>query len=153
MNQYLIFQLNGQKFALPVDIIERVVRVVAVRPLAQSCPHVVGVIDLQGTVVSVINFRTLLGLPTKEIELPDMLLICRLNGTQFALLIDSIENTEYCEEQQSENTPMVPLPEALNQLVQFQGDLIPVYDVEKVFSQTGIQLTTPEAHNEAQSTS
>ena len=34
MNQYLIFQLNGQKFALPVHIIKRVVRVVAVRPLA-----------------------------------------------------------------------------------------------------------------------
>lgn len=146
MEQYLIFQLNNQKFALPIHLIERIVRVVEIRPLAKSSSHILGMIDVQGTAVSVINFRTLLGFPSKEIELSDMLLICK-DETRAALLIDRIEDTEYCEQQPYEKTVAIPLPECLDRFIKLHDEMIPVYKLEKIFSQVVVEPTSSETHN------
>lgn len=74
MDQYLIFHLDAHLFAFPIEDVKRVVQMVAIRPLSQSSKHLLGVIDFHGTIISVVNFRTLLGLPPKEVEITDFLL-------------------------------------------------------------------------------
>jgi purine-binding chemotaxis protein CheW len=137
MDQYLIYKLNEQNFAIPLQVVARVVQTVAVRPLAHNCPHVVGVIDLQGSIISVVNIRSLLDLPTKEMELTDYLLICAFEGKRFALLIDAIENTEYCERQEGDASA-IPFPDALDHLIKYKDETIPVYQLEKIFKKFGV---------------
>ena len=152
MDQYLIFQLNDQKFALPLQQIERVVRVVAFRSVAQSSPHILGVIDMEGKIISVVNFRTLLGFPAKEINLADVLLICQVQNTRCALLVDLVENTEFCETQQTENTPTIPLPESFDHFIKLQDQMIPVYSLEKIISLINIQPVNSGAPSDSQPT-
>jgi len=138
MDQYLIFGLDGKKFATLVSFVERVVRVVAMRELAHSSPHVLGVIDVQGEIISVVNLRTVLGLPNKEISLTDYLLICSVDNKRVALLIDTVMNTDYCERQEANSEQSIPLPEALDHLIKHENTTVPVYQLERLFSQLGV---------------
>ena len=150
MEQHLIFRVNNQPFALPLFFVERVARVVTIRTIAQNRPHICGVIDFQGKVISVVNLRSIFGYPHKDIELSDILLICRLDNTLFTLLVDKVDNTEFCEDQKSENTPTIPLPETLEKFIKFHDQPVPVYNLQKIFSHAGIQLGNIEAQSGAQ---
>ena len=65
MDLYLIFSLNSKKMALPIAVVDRVVRVVATRSVENASPHLLGVLDLEGSAIPAINLRTLLGQPEK----------------------------------------------------------------------------------------
>ncbi|MCI5051553.1 MAG: chemotaxis protein CheW [Simkaniaceae bacterium] len=147
MGLYLCFQLDSQVHALPIEEVERIVRVVTIRPLPNALPPLQGVIDLQGAITPVINLRDLLGHEKREIELSDMMIICKHGDKPCALLVDSIHQTEYTEEEVVEENPSVAFPETIACFVKIQERVVPVYTVEKLLN----KLTFPqesEMHHE-----
>lgn len=110
MDQYLLFQIQSQKFALSIKVIDRAVRACAIRPLPNSSIHVLGMLDLQGTVIPVVTLRTLLGIDAKSIDLSDMMIICKSLDKQLALLVDGIHNIESCPDKPSAVSSNIPMP-------------------------------------------
>ena len=134
MEQYLTYIVNNEHFAVAVEMIERVVRVVTIQSVAQSSTHCAGVINVEGVMVPVVNLRTLLSYPKKEIELTDILIIFRLEEARFALLVDAIGNAEFGEQQEGAESEMIPLPGAFEYMVKLKEEVIPVYDLKKLFA-------------------
>jgi purine-binding chemotaxis protein CheW len=79
LDHLFVFSLDAQPFALPLAVVERVVRAVAVTPLPRMPQIILGVINLQGRIIPVINLRKLFGLEAAdappELELSDYLII------------------------------------------------------------------------------
>lgn len=69
-NQWLIFTLADQKYAIHVDIVRELTpsRDHEIRPLPQTPEHVVGALSLRGKIIAVRDLRTLIGLPSLEKE-------------------------------------------------------------------------------------
>lgn len=88
--QLVVFQLDDRNFAVHLDAVERVVRAVAPTVLPKAPDSVLGVINLQGRIIPVIDMRCLLNLPLREIRLSDQLLIVRTKRWLLALLVDSV---------------------------------------------------------------
>jgi purine-binding chemotaxis protein CheW len=85
----LLFELAGLRFALPMcDVIE-VVRAVAIRALPAAPPITLGIIDVRGEVLPVLDVRTRFGLPPKALDPADQFLIADAGARRVALHIDA----------------------------------------------------------------
>lgn len=96
MERLLIFTLDAQRYALPFECVERVVQVVEITPLPGAPGVVLGVIDLQGRLVVVVEPRVRFGLPVPERQLSQQLLVARMPGRSVALLVDKVVEVAHC---------------------------------------------------------
>ena len=53
----VVFLVDGQRYALPLSAVDRAVRAVAVTPLPEMPPQVLGAINVHGRVLPVLSLR------------------------------------------------------------------------------------------------
>lgn len=90
----LIFSLEEQRYALRLDHVERVLRAVAVTPLPKAPEIVLGVLDLHGQVIPVVDLRRRFGLPLRDLRTSDQFVIARAGQLTVALPVDATENVQ-----------------------------------------------------------
>jgi purine-binding chemotaxis protein CheW len=89
------FRVADQAYALPLDAVVQVLPMVAVAPLPQAPPIVLGVINLHGQIVPVIDIRRRAGRPPREYGLKGHVLVVRTPRRTLALPVDAVVGT--CE--------------------------------------------------------
>jgi len=133
--QLVVFMLDGQHYALPLGTVGRIVRAVAVTPLPNAPAIVLGAINVQGTVIPVLNIRRRLQLPEREIGVTDQFVIAQTRQRTVALVID--EAQEVIEREQAAITSasrIIPGLEHLQGVVELGDDLVLIHDLEKFLS-------------------
>ena len=86
----LIGRLGERPVALPGASVERVLQMVALTPVPDLPPPVVGVINIQGSVLAVVDPRPSLDIPTAPWRLEQRLVLVRA-ATRYALWLDAAE--------------------------------------------------------------
>lgn len=86
---HISFSLDGQRYAVPLDEVERVLRAVEITRLPGTFGAVSGVISLQGRAIPVVDLRRRFKLPERELGLHDQLLVIRSGATTVALPVDA----------------------------------------------------------------
>ncbi len=99
-SQIVVFALNDRRYGLPLSVVERIVRVVDVTPLPKAPDIVLGVVNVQGRVIAVINVRRRFRLPEREIALTDQMVIARTVRRAVALVVDAVTGVIECSDQQ-----------------------------------------------------
>lgn len=74
---FVIFSVEERRFALALPEVERIVAAVEIHPLPQAPAFVRGVVNVGGLPVPAVDLRVLWGLPPREVELSDRLLLVR----------------------------------------------------------------------------
>lgn len=87
--QFVVFDVDEKHYALPLEDVVRALRMVAVTPVPDVPPWVVGVINMAGDILPVVDLRPLFGLTPKAIELSDRLLVVCTQGQQVAVRVDA----------------------------------------------------------------
>ncbi len=86
----LLIHLSDRRFGLPLALVERVLPMAAVVSLPETSEGLIGVLNLRGEIVPVIDPRPRLGLPTPAMNAEQHLVL--LSGTtRFLLWVDAIE--------------------------------------------------------------
>jgi purine-binding chemotaxis protein CheW len=88
----LLFGIGGQRFALALDAVERVLRAVELTPLPGAPPTVAGAIDVHGAVVPVFNLRERLGLAACEVSPSDVFILARAGTRRVALWCEFVQS-------------------------------------------------------------
>lgn len=132
MKQCIIFRINDQQFALPIEVVHRVVRAVAIQPLAQASNHVQGVVDYHGSIVPVVGVRSVFGIGNKDLDLTDVMVICEHKEKLVALLVDGITPTAHCELIEEMPKEVVPMPDAIDHFVRNGDSIVPMYALERM---------------------
>lgn len=91
-DQIVVFYLDGQRYALPIDRVQEIQQIVALKEVPDPASAVLGMIDLRGAVVPVIDLRALLGLPREELGLDTPMVICEAGGQLLALVVDEVQD-------------------------------------------------------------
>ena len=84
------FRLGRQLYALPLDHVERALRMVAITPVPDAPPWAPGVVDLHGRVIPAVDLRQRFDQPPKEPALDDRLLIVQTKEQTVALMVDEV---------------------------------------------------------------
>lgn len=93
MSLLVVWMLDAQRYALPLNAVERVVRAVALTPLPDAPEMICGVIDFHGRLIPVVNMRSRLRLPPREVALTDLLVLAHGASRSVAFFIDAVVGT------------------------------------------------------------
>jgi len=88
--QFVTFRIDQQVYALPLELVVRALRMVAINPIPDSPGWLRGVINIAGQIVPVIDLRVLFGLMAHEPNINDRLLITNNQDITFALMVDDV---------------------------------------------------------------
>jgi purine-binding chemotaxis protein CheW len=98
IHQCIVFALDERLYAVHLLAVSRVVRAVEITPLPKAPPIIIGVINLAGLIIPVVNLRRRFRLPERELELTDQFIIARTSrpgvdadaGRLLALVVDAV---------------------------------------------------------------
>jgi purine-binding chemotaxis protein CheW len=134
-NRILVFNLDGQSYGLPLDAVERVVRMVEITHLPEAPAFIRGVINFQGEIIPVLDLRLRFGLPERPIELGDQLIIATAAGRKRALIADTAcEVREYPEESLTETADILPDLTSLGGVLKSSDGLILLHNLDSLLS-------------------
>jgi purine-binding chemotaxis protein CheW len=91
-NQLVVFSLEEQRYALHLNVVERIVRAVEVTALPKAPEIVLGIINFEGRIIPVLNVRKRLNFYEKEIGINDQLLIAQVKRGMVALQVDTVSD-------------------------------------------------------------
>lgn len=92
--ELLTFTLEGGRYGLDARGVREVARAVAVSRLPGAPPVVSGVVDVRGTLVAVFDLRRRFGLPPREADPDEHLVIARAGARTVALRVDRVLGLE-----------------------------------------------------------
>lgn len=131
----VVFRLEGQRYAIPLAVVDRVIRAVEVTPLPGAPPIVIGLINIEGRMVPVLNVRRRFQMPEREISLTDHFLIVRSDGREVALIIDEAENVvEHLPSAVKGSAHVGPGTEQFDGAIDLGDGLVLIHDVQKFLS-------------------
>jgi purine-binding chemotaxis protein CheW len=131
----VVFRLGDQRYALMLAVVERIVRAVEVMPLPKSPAIVIGVINVEGRILPVLNVRGRAGLPDKEITARDHFLIARTAHRPVVLVIDEAEGVvESASADIVEPDGIVPGLDQLQGVIKLDDGVALIYDLERFLS-------------------
>jgi purine-binding chemotaxis protein CheW len=88
--QFVVFTLADQRYAVFSAVVERIVRIVEITPIPHTPEIVLGVINVQGWIIPVIDIRKRFRLPARELQLSDQMLIARTSNRKVVLVVESV---------------------------------------------------------------
>ena len=86
----VVFALDTQHYAIHLSTVERAVRMVEITPLPHAPEIVLGVVNVQGRIIPVLNMRKRFRLPERRAGVHDHLLIARTPKRAVALAVDAV---------------------------------------------------------------
>jgi purine-binding chemotaxis protein CheW len=98
LTETLVCEAGGQKVAFPLDLVERVVPAVALTPVPGAPPHRPGLINVHGEVRPLFLVRVLLGLPAREQDPDDQIVLARTAQGGVALWVDQVQGVRSGED-------------------------------------------------------
>jgi purine-binding chemotaxis protein CheW len=134
-NNVVVFVLGEQRYGLPLHAVERVVRMVDLTPLPRAPDVVLGVINVQGRVIPVVNLRRRFHLPQRDISLSDQLVIARTPRRSLALIVDAASGVlEYSANEAVRARDIVPGIEHVEGVVKLPDGLVLIHDLDSFLS-------------------
>lgn len=86
----IVFTLDDQRYGLGLASVERITRIVEIVQLPKKPEIVLGVINVGGEIIPVMNVRRRFQLPERELDLRDHLIIARASRRRVALAVDAV---------------------------------------------------------------
>ena len=86
----ILLRVEGREYALPLGSVVEVVRMAALAPVPDGPRHVLGLLDLRGRVVPVLDLRLRLGLAPAEPGLSTPICVVEAGGHGVGLVADAV---------------------------------------------------------------
>ena len=90
LDQWVVLRLDDHEYALAVQQVVEVLRMVALQPLPEAPPYIAGVLNLRGNGIVVMDLRKRLGLPAKAPDLQTQIVIVDSRGEPLGLIADEV---------------------------------------------------------------
>ena len=92
ITSYLLATVADERIAVPVSVVEEIVRAVALTPLPSAPAIIEGAINVRGVLLPVIDLRVRLGLPRRAIAPSDFLIVLRLPTRRAVIRVDDTDD-------------------------------------------------------------
>lgn len=105
--QWVTFHLAGETYGVNVMQVQEVLRYTEIAPVPGAPLYVIGIINLRGNVVTVIDTRNRFGLSPGEITDNTRIVIIEAEKNVVGILVDSVAEVVYLRQSEVETAPNV----------------------------------------------
>ncbi|HEX7952858.1 MAG TPA: chemotaxis protein CheW [Burkholderiales bacterium] len=135
LQQVVVFTLGAQRYGLALAAVEHVVRIVEITPLPQAPEIVLGIINVQGRLMPVMNLRRRFRLPEREPALNDQMIIARLKQRSVALVVESVAGVlDHAPREAVASGDILPDSDYVDCVVKLEDGLILIHDLDRFLS-------------------
>lgn len=135
--QWVTFLMEDETYGINVMQVQEVLRVSEIAPVPGAPDYVLGIINLRGNVVTVIDTRKRFGLPEHEIDDASRIVIIEVDSQVVGLLVDSVAEVVYLRASEIGVAPEVGNDESsryIQGVVTRDKDILILIDVNKLLS-------------------
>ena len=87
--RYIVFSLGDESYAIPLLSVREVIAKPEFTPIPYTPPYFLGIMNLRGQIISVMDLRAKLGIKPKETS-ETAVVICDLGTATLGIVVDSI---------------------------------------------------------------
>lgn len=135
-SRYLCLNLGTEEFAIPLLSVREVLGMPEVTSIPQTPNYFVGIMNLRGKVISVIDLRVKLGIKPVSSE-ETAVIILDLDESRFGIVVDQVNSVQEISQEELDSKPSLENSKA-NEFISgvFKRDknLILVLDITKTLS-------------------
>ncbi|MFY2508082.1 chemotaxis protein CheW [Vibrio pectenicida] len=110
--QWVTFQLEEETYGINVMQVREVLRYTEIAPVPGAPDYVLGIINLRGNVVTVIDTRSRFGLMQGEITDNTRIIVIESEHQVIGILVDSVAEVVYLKSSEIDTTPSVGTDES-----------------------------------------
>lgn len=135
--QWVTFRLGDEMYGINVMQVQEVLRLTEIAPVPGAQGYVIGIINLRGNVVTVIDLRNRFGLPPKDPDDASRIVIIEADDQVIGILVDSVAEVVELRSSDIEAAPNVGNEESSRYIqgVSSRGNhLLILLDLNKLFS-------------------
>lgn len=147
ITQLISFNIGEEKFAIEISDIYEINRFEHINRIPEMPPHFLGVIDLRGSVIPVVNLADKLGIQNKSISKDTRIIIVGFNNDKIGILVDGVSEVIRTSISSLERPPSVFQgvdSEYVSGIIRNNKQLIIVLDLPRLFKDF-LQLVTEPA--------
>lgn len=136
--QYVTFRLDEETYGINVMQIQEVLRYTDIAPVPGAPDYVLGIINLRGNVVTVIDTRRRFGLSDADVSDHTRIVVLEIDGQVVGVLVDSVAEVVYLRQSEIETAPNVGNEESarfIQGVCNKNGELIILVEFEKMLSE------------------
>ncbi len=134
-DQLVVFTLGEQRYGLPLSSVERAVRMVEITPLPKAPDIVLGVINVHGRLVPVVNLRRRFRLPERDIALTDQIIVAHTRQRPVALVADAVQDVmTYSQEHVVDANQILPGIEYIEGVLKLDDGMLLIHDLDGFLS-------------------
>ncbi|MBS3803706.1 MAG: chemotaxis protein CheW [Oleiphilaceae bacterium] len=135
--QYVTFRLENETYGIDVMQIQEVLRYTEIAPVPGAPDYVLGIINLRGNVVTVIDTRRRFGLMDAEITDASRIVVMESSNQVMGVLVDSVAEVVYLKSSEIETAPNVGNEESakfIQGVCNKNGELIILVELDKMLA-------------------
>ncbi|NOZ52271.1 MAG: chemotaxis protein CheW [Gammaproteobacteria bacterium] len=135
--RWVTFRLENEKYGINVMQVQEVLRVTEIAPVPGAPSYVLGIINLRGNVVTVIDTRKRFGLMVKEMGESTRIVIIESDEQVVGILVDSVAEVVDLRASEIETAPNVGTEDSakfIQGVASQQGELLIIVDLNKLLS-------------------
>ncbi|ABI71060.1 MULTISPECIES: chemotaxis protein CheW [Shewanella] len=135
--QWVIFKLDNETYGINVMQVQEILRYTEIAPVPGAPDYVLGIINLRGNVVTVIDTRSRFGLPSAELDDSTRVVIIEAEKQVIGILVDSVAEVVYLRRSEIDNAPNVGTEESakyIQGVSNRDNELLILVDLDKLLS-------------------
>jgi purine-binding chemotaxis protein CheW len=136
--QWVTFQLEEETYGINVMQVREVLRYTEIAPVPGAPDYVLGIINLRGNVVTVIDTRSRFGLMEGEVTDNTRIIVIESERQVIGILVDSVAEVVYLRSSEIDTTPSVGTDESAKSIQGVSnrdGKLLILVDLNKLLSE------------------
>ena len=137
LSQWVTFFLDNEKYGIKVMQVQEVLRMTEIAPVPGAPHYVLGIINLRGNVVTVIDSRKRFGLPDQEPDDSTRIVIIEAGDNVVGILVDSVAEVVDLRASEIETAPNVGTDESskyIQGVSSQEQELLILVDVDKLLT-------------------
>ncbi|GAB58382.1 chemotaxis protein CheW [Rheinheimera nanhaiensis] len=136
--QWVTFKLQEETYGINVMQVQEVLRYTEIAPVPGSPDYVLGIINLRGNVVTVIDTRSRFGLEPADVTDNSRIVIIEADKQVIGILVDSVAEVVYLKASEIDTAPNVGTEESarfIQGVSNREGELLILVDLNKLLSE------------------
>ena len=135
--RWVTFFLSQEKYGINVMQVQEVLRVTEIAPVPGAPDYVLGIINLRGNVVTVIDTRQRFGLESRELDDSSRIVIVESSDQVVGILVDSVAEVIDLQLSEIESAPNVGTEDSsrfIQGVASQQDELLIIIDLNKLLA-------------------
>lgn len=133
--QYLTFRLDTQEYGLPIVEVQEIKGWARMTPVPNAPAHMLGVLNLRGTIIPVIDLRLRFGLSQKEHDEFTVIIVVNMGERLAGLVVDSVSDVVNASDEAIQENPEANTnidQRFFSGLIESSGKLVILLDVMQI---------------------